>query len=141
MDESPLELSRIYIYPVKSLRGFSVREATLENGRFVGDREWLLVDSNGDFMHMRDYPRMARIAAANTESGLAIRMEGMPALDVERPAFDDATPVEHVPLWRRSAASRLATRAMAIPAFRHSRASPGSMPRIWRTSCTSGRRV
>jgi uncharacterized protein YcbX len=51
-----LELTGIYIYPVKSLRGVSLRDAPLENGRLVGDRNWLLVDAIGRFMHMRACP-------------------------------------------------------------------------------------
>ena len=104
MRETPLELTGIYIYPVKSLRGVSVSEAKLEHGRVVGDRDWLLVDARGDFMHMRDYPQMARISAAITAAGIEVQMDGMPRLDIRRPTFDAGTRVEHVPLWRRSAA-------------------------------------
>jgi uncharacterized protein len=104
MSETSLELSAIYVYPVKSLRGAPVHEAALANGRIVGDRDWLLVDKRGYFMHMRDYPRMARITAAITADGIEIRMDVMPSLDVTRPTFDADTRVEHVPLWRRSAA-------------------------------------
>lgn len=104
MTQTALALAGIYIYPVKSLRGFSVPEARLERGRLVGDRNWLLIDARGDFMDMRDYPRMARISAAITSAGIQVEMEGLTPLDVTRPAFDSDTPIEHVPLWRRSAA-------------------------------------
>ena len=104
MSETSLELSAIYVYPVKSLRGTLVHQAPLADGRIVGDRVWLLVDGGGYFMHMRDYPRMARISAAITSGGLEIQMDGLSPLDVARPTFGAATPVEHVPLWRRSAA-------------------------------------
>lgn len=104
MSNSPqLQLTGIYIYPVKSLRGISVQDATLDGGRFVGDREWVLVDAFGAFMHMRDYPRMARISADPSPRGIEIRMDGMPPIDIARPTFNAATPIEHVPLWRRSA--------------------------------------
>ena len=104
MDETAgLELSQIYSYPVKCLRGLAVQVAQLENGRFVGDREWLIVDANGGFMHMRDYPRMARISAANIASGIEVRMDDMPTLTVVRPPFDATSRLHHVALWRRSA--------------------------------------
>jgi uncharacterized protein YcbX len=105
MSESTLELTGIYLYPVKSLRGISVPGARLERGRLVGDRNWLLVDARGAFMHMRDYPRMARISAAITSEGIEVGTEGLPSLDVTRPQFDAGTPIEHVRLWRRSAAT------------------------------------
>ena len=47
MTPAPIELTGIYIYPVKSLRGVSLETAALENGRLVGDRTWLVVDSAG----------------------------------------------------------------------------------------------
>ena len=72
-----IELTGIYIYPVKSLRGVSLEAAALENGRLVGDRTWLVVDFAGRFMHMRDYPqwrawkRRLRIAASSRNKRLA----------------------------------------------------------------------
>ena len=103
MTQTSVEITSIYIYPVKSLRGVSLQEATLENGRLVGDRNWILVDERGEFMHMRDYPRMARISAALSPGGIEVQMDGMSPIDIVRPTFDTATPIEHVPLWRRSA--------------------------------------
>jgi len=100
-----MELTAIYIYPIKSLRGVRLEDAPLESGRLVGDRNWLLVNSGGRFMHMRDYPQMARIGAVNTARGVAVRTEGMPALEIDRPAFPNVAldRVTHVRLWRRSA--------------------------------------
>ena len=103
MSNTPLELTAIYVYPVKSLRGVRVQEAMLDRGRLVGDRNWILVGKRGEFMHMRDYPRMARITASITSTGLEVQMDGMTTYDIVRPTFDDSTPVEHVALWRRSA--------------------------------------
>jgi MOSC domain-containing protein len=82
-----------------------LEKAALANGRVVGDRNWLLVDSAGRFMHMRDYPQMARIEAAITDRGIAVGAGGMPSLDIDRPIYSDATPdhITHVRLWRRSA--------------------------------------
>ena len=72
MRSSGIELAGIYIYPVKSLRGIRLAEVTLENGRLSGDRLWILVDGDGRFMHQRDYPQMARVAAAITPTGIAV---------------------------------------------------------------------
>jgi MOSC domain-containing protein len=103
MPEShPLQLSRLFVYPVKSLRGVGLEEARLENGRLVGDRNWLLVDARGAFMHMRDYPRMARISADLSSRGIRVRVDDMPALEIDLPAIDTNTPIELVPLWRRT---------------------------------------
>ena len=105
MTEPTIELTGIYIYPVKSLRGVSLRDAALENGRLVGDRTWLLVDSIGQFMHQRDYPQMTRVSAIITDRGITVATMGIPTLAFDRPGPSDTTgdAVTHVRLWRRSA--------------------------------------
>jgi uncharacterized protein YcbX len=124
MTAPTIELTGIYIYPVKSLRGVSLDVAALENGRLVGDRTWLLVDAAGWFMHMRDYPQMARVAASITERGVRVQTDGLPELEIDRPTFSAATDrVTHVRLWRRSApvipvsreANEWFTRALGLP--------------------------
>jgi len=102
---STLELTDLFIYPVKSLRGVRLNEAAIEHGRLVGDRNWLLVDAAGEFMHMRDFPQMARVSADVTPSGVRVQADGMRALDIDRPnvAESDDESVTHVRLWRRSA--------------------------------------
>lgn len=122
MPEHLVELSAIYIYPVKSLRGMRLDEAPLEQGRLAGDRTWLLVDEHGAFMHQRDYPRMTRMQATPTANGLVVTGAGMPPLEVARPTRGPADRVHHVRLWRRRApvmhASREAddwfTRALGV---------------------------
>lgn len=101
-----LELTGIFIYPVKSLRGVRLDEVAIENGRLAGDRTWLLVDSAGEFMHQRDWPQMTRVRAVPSARGIVVGTAGMPDLEVERPPGVDAGtrgPVTHVRLWRRSA--------------------------------------
>src|SRR5690349_16891201 len=124
MTEPTIELTGIYIYPVKSLRGVRLDVGVLEDGRLVGDRTWLLVDADGWFMHMRDYPQMARVEATVTERGVRVDREGLSPLEIERPNFSGhSADVTHVQLWRRSApvipVSREAdawfTRALGVP--------------------------
>jgi len=93
-------VSALFIYPVKSLRGVAVDAAALHHGRLVGDREYLVVDSDGRFMDQRRYPKMARVEALITSTGLRLRSDGFPDLDVRSPLARDVT---HVPIFRRSA--------------------------------------
>ncbi len=99
-----LALAELAIYPVKSLRGVAVGEATILEGRLVGDREWLLVDAHDRFMHQRDYPQMARLRPQPTADGLLIEAPGGSPLQVTRPA--PTAPVEYLRLWRRLAPVR-----------------------------------
>ena len=100
-----LELTGIFIYPVKSLRGVSLGEAIIEDGRLAGDRNWLLVDSRGAFMHQRDWPQMTRVRAVPSPRGVIVGTAGMSDFEVERPSALDLAraPISHVRLWRRSA--------------------------------------
>ena len=99
-----IELTGIYIYPVKSLRGIRLEEARIEHGRLVGDRTWLLVDREGWFMHIRDYPRVARIETRLTPTGISVSTDGMPPLSIDQPQDGlDRERMVHVQLWRRAA--------------------------------------
>jgi uncharacterized protein len=50
-------LSRILLYPIKSLDGVEVPEATLlASGALRGDREWAIVDSRGKFVNGKRTP-------------------------------------------------------------------------------------
>ena len=100
-----IELSGIYVYPVKSLRGVSLHDAALDDGRLSGDRDWLLVNHAGRFMHLRDYPQMTRVKMTLVDGGIVVGAEGLPPLEIERRSAPRATDeVVHVRLWRRSAA-------------------------------------
>lgn len=57
----PVIIEQIWIYPVKSLAGISLQSATLLPTGLAGDREWMLVDSDGVFLSQRKLPRMATI--------------------------------------------------------------------------------
>jgi len=54
-----LNVSALYIYPIKSLAGIPVRTATLTDRGFANDRHWMLVDKDNNFLTAREYPQMA----------------------------------------------------------------------------------
>jgi uncharacterized protein len=97
-------VSGLFIYPVKSLRGVTVDAVRLEGGRPAGDREYLVLNDQGDFMDQRHYPQMARVEACMTSEGLRLRSEGFQDLDVGS-AVGGGTHdgVTHVLMFRRSA--------------------------------------
>src|SRR4028119_784417 len=59
---APIKLSGIYIYPIKSAAGISLKTAQVENRGFQYDRRWMLVDDTGKFLSQRQLPRMALIS-------------------------------------------------------------------------------
>ena len=68
-----MHLSGLFIYPVKSLRGFAVPSAAVDALGLVGDRRFLVVDAQNQFLTQRTLPRMALIETALTAHDLVLR--------------------------------------------------------------------
>jgi uncharacterized protein len=54
-----LELSEIWIYPIKSLGGIRLRSSKIAEKGFVHDRRWMLVDEKNTFLSQRSHPALA----------------------------------------------------------------------------------
>jgi len=100
-------ITELNIYPIKSCGGIKLHEAQLTSSGLrladgsIGDREWLLVDVNGQFLSQRMYPRMALITPKLTDSLMELSAPGMAALEIpiEQPA-SSAAPTMDVRVWR-----------------------------------------
>lgn len=66
-------ISEIYIYPVKSLGGISVKEAEVTDRGLKHDRRWMLVDFSGKFLTQRTHPKMSLIKADLSKDTLFFR--------------------------------------------------------------------
>lgn len=93
-----MHLSGLYIYPVKSLRGFAVEKAEIDELGIVGDRRFLVVDDTGRFMTQRQHPRMAQISTKLTPSELILSAEGAGSVSVPRTEASSSKRV--VSIWR-----------------------------------------
>jgi uncharacterized protein YcbX len=56
-----MDLSEINIYPVKSLKRITLKEAVVEDRGLRNDRRWMLVDDSNRFLTQREFPVMARL--------------------------------------------------------------------------------
>jgi uncharacterized protein YcbX len=54
-----LQLTEIWIYPIKSLGGIRLDSAKVLGKGLEFDRRWMLIDQDGVFMTQRTYPQMA----------------------------------------------------------------------------------
>ncbi|MCO5947757.1 MOSC domain-containing protein [Mucilaginibacter flavidus] len=59
-----LQISELYIYPIKSLSGIAIKSAKITDRGFENDRRWLLVDSENRFLTQREHPQMALLQQA-----------------------------------------------------------------------------
>lgn len=79
-------LSQLHLYPIKSCAGISLREATLTTAGLssenVYDREWMVVDAQGNFMTQRSFPKMALITPRIKGDTLELRAPGMLRIEI-----------------------------------------------------------
>ena len=65
-------LSKINIYPVKSLGGVSMENSVVENRGLRFDRRWMLVDEKNNFLTQRENPLMATVKIEVLKNGLRV---------------------------------------------------------------------
>ncbi|HMA98802.1 MAG TPA: MOSC N-terminal beta barrel domain-containing protein [Wenzhouxiangella sp.] len=57
-----MRVNELWIYPVKSCRGIAVERSEVTPKGLSGDRQWMIVDGNGQFLTQRTHPKMTQIA-------------------------------------------------------------------------------
>jgi len=75
-------VSALYLYPVKSCRGISLREAELAETGLRFDRHWMVIDRRGKFVTQRELPRMARVVPHLGAGGLVLSAPGTEAVEL-----------------------------------------------------------
>lgn len=67
-----LQVSGLYIYPIKSLQGIAVSQARVTAKGFEHDRCWMLVDAHNRFISQRQVPAMVLLQVAIVTDGLLV---------------------------------------------------------------------
>jgi uncharacterized protein YcbX len=79
-------VSQLHLYPIKGCRGFVLTQATIAATGLeidgIGDREWVIVDADGEFLSQREYPQLALVETRFTGSCLRLKAPGMLQLEV-----------------------------------------------------------
>lgn len=92
-----VRIAELNLFPVKGCRGIALQEATLAatglQAEGIGDREWVVVDSDGEFLSQREYPTMALIETRLTPTSLLLKAPGMLLLEVPLAGEGDVTRV------------------------------------------------
>jgi uncharacterized protein YcbX len=99
LTESTMQLSALYVYPVKSLHGCAVREMPVDELGPVGDRRFLVVDANNRFLTQRALPRMALVQTALDAANVTLSAAGAGEVRVAR-ASDSAAELRSVTIWK-----------------------------------------
>lgn len=99
-------LSALHVFPVKSCAPLSPSKAVVEPRGLVGDRRWMVVDGDGQFMTARKWPRMTLVGATLRDDVLHVEAPGMPPIAVHPHAQRSAR--RDVAVWGSTVSARLA---------------------------------
>jgi len=94
-----LNVSDLFIYPVKSLGGISVNSALLTDRGFEYDRRWMVVDKENRFITQRELHAMALLQVQLTDAGLHIYHKARPAQSMDIPFQPPSLHTTSVIVW------------------------------------------
>lgn len=67
-----MKVHSLWVYPVKSLPGMPVNEFALDDFGPVGDRRWMIIDADRQFVTQRSHPELARIGVSLQHDGVEV---------------------------------------------------------------------
>lgn len=92
-----MQLSQLYVYPIKSARGIALQEARLTPRGLEHDRRFMLVDHLFQFVTQRQLPQMARLVPSIAADVLRVHWEQE---SLELPLHPDGGDPIRVRVWR-----------------------------------------
>lgn len=101
-----MRVVNLYRYPVKSLRGHAVAHADIETMGMTGDRRWMVVDKDGQFLTIRQIPAMTTIDVEHQDTGIVLRHQAHGSLAVAAPG--PGMELRQVNVWRDTVPARRA---------------------------------
>jgi uncharacterized protein len=67
-----MNVSQLYIYPIKSLGGIAVSSVNITDRGFEHDRRWMLIDENNRFLSQREVTNMALLQVEILQHALRV---------------------------------------------------------------------
>src|SRR5437762_12132400 len=80
-----MNVSQLYIYPIKSLGGISISSVNITDRGFEYDRRWMLIDTNNRFISQREIAEMALLQVEILPGGLKIYHKINQEISIEIP--------------------------------------------------------
>jgi len=77
-----LQVSGLFVYPVKGCRGIAHDRVPIDRSGLLHDRRWLVVDQQASFLTQRTHPRLALIEPRIERDALVLSSEGRGAVSV-----------------------------------------------------------
>ncbi len=90
-------VNQLWIYPIKSCGGISLTQVEVTLTGFKGDRQWMIVDREGNFLTQRTYPQLARVNVQLTATELILDFDHLPTFRLPTQQTGD---LKAVTVWR-----------------------------------------
>jgi hypothetical protein len=103
-EEARLRVAAIYIYPIKSTRGVALSSSPVERRGLAHDRRWALFGPDGKVLTARDFPKLLALEVRVVDHGIALSLDGNPALVIPYPGA--ATELAEVDVFDRPGTGR-----------------------------------
>jgi uncharacterized protein len=94
-----LQISELYIYPIKSVGGIAKETVEITNTGLKHDRRWMLVDDNNIFLSQRTYPQMALLQPTETANGIVVTYKNNPQQSITIPFYNEGKNTIQVSIW------------------------------------------
>ena len=92
-----MHIAALHVYPLKSARGIDIMSAQVNPRGLVGDRRYMLMDNNQQFLSQRNIPKLAQVSTNFIQGGISISWPDQDWIDIYPPAEPDRTSVT---IWR-----------------------------------------
>ncbi|GLR70304.1 MOSC domain-containing protein [Agaribacter marinus] len=93
-----MKITRLFVYPVKGLRGIELQKSRLFTEGLPHDREWMLVDVKGNFVTQRQLPSMATIGTNISADSLVLSHPSAGSISIPL-VLDESKSVRTVSVW------------------------------------------
>lgn len=103
-----MKVLEINLYPIKSCQGISLSKAKYSSEGFLYDREWMFVDSNGQFLTQRQKPSLATIQTKLSNSSLELISSTNDSIHIE---LDSNGEQKQVTVWGQSVLTKVEEKA------------------------------
>ncbi len=94
-----MHLSEVNIYPIKSLKGISLSETSVEARGLQYDRRWMLTDPNGIFFTQREVPKMATVSVQVSRDNLIVEAPETESLWIPTGSMNATVRTQKVKIW------------------------------------------
>lgn len=99
-------IASLHIYPIKSCAAIDLAESSVDRAGLAGDRRWMILTEQGQFMTQRQWPAMALIRPAITADALELRAPDMPLLRIPLDGSQLANATRQVTVWNDTVPAR-----------------------------------